>query len=192
MSKSVQKTKGSRKGPVNPVEKKHDALTVAAVTAYLEEILTKRPKREPNPQNRTFNVRVTLSLGDTQKLAYYCRKAHMTPSKWLAMKANAAVYQLKETEENYREIHDMCIEVIHKAEPGRAVILTPENAAMLKRVADFFGDGETPDNLVNEFHIGGYATPLDIVEMVIGGNDRPDAENKALLAKARAHFGEEP
>ncbi len=62
----------------------------------------------------------------------------------------------------------------------------------MKQAADFFGDGETPDNLVNQFHVGGYATPLDIVEMVIGGNDRPALENRTLLAKARAYFGEEP
>ena len=75
---------------------------------------------------------------------------------------------------------------------GSSITLTPENAAVLKQAADFFGNGETPDNLVNQFHVGGYATPLDIVEMVIGGNDRPALENRALLAKARAHFGEEP
>ncbi len=192
MKKSVTKTAGVRKGAVERTGKQHDALTVEAVTAYLNEILTKRPKREHNPQNRTFNVRVTLGLGDTQKLAYYCRRAKMTPGQWLASQATVSVYRLKETAENYKEIHAMCMEVIRKTEPGRAVILSPENARLLQQVSDFFGDGETPDNLINEFYCGMTETPMDVVEMVTGGMDMTNSERDSKLDQARAHFGEEP
>lgn len=191
MSESVAKTTGVRKGAVGRAEREHDALTVAAVTAYLEEILTKRPKRKPNTQTRTFNVRIALGLGESQKLAYYCRKANMAPGRWLAMQAQGAVYRLKETDDNWKEIHEMCVEVIRRTEPGRAVILTPENARTLQQAAEFLGDGETPDNIVNEFSVGGHGGPLGIVEDVLGGCDRPEAEVHALLKKAREHFREE-
>ena len=191
MKKRVQKTAKADKGAVEQTDKEHDALTVAAVTSYLEDILTKRPKRGPTPQSRTFNVRVTLGIGDTQRLAFYCRRANMTPGQWLAMKAKCAVYHLAETEQNYKEINAMVMEVIERTEPGRTVVITPKNAAMLKQVSDFFGDGETPDNLINEFSIGGYSNPLEFAELVISGLDRTPAEASALLEKAQAHFGEQ-
>ncbi len=146
MSKRVPKTAGVRKGAVGTAQ--HDALTVEAVESYLREILTKRPKHEPNKQCRTFNVRVTLGLGESQKLAYYCRRANMTPGQWLAMQAKCACYHLKETEDNYKEIHAMVMEVIERTEPDRVVCITPKNAALLRNMAGVYG--ETPDNIVNE------------------------------------------
>lgn len=185
MSKRVAKTARVRKGAVV----KHDALTVEAVEAYLREILTKRPKREPNPQCRTFNVRVTLSLGDTQKLAWYCRKANMTPGQWLAMKAKVAVFHLAETEENYKEIHDMCVEVIKRTEPDRVVAITPPIAGALRQAADFLGGDWTPDSLVNKLlaeEYTGWEATMNVIGTAI--EDLPGEQQERILNKACEFF----
>lgn len=185
MSKRVAKTARVRKAAVV----QHDALTVEAVESYLREILTKRPKRESNPQCRTFNVRVTLGLGDTQRLAYYCRMAKMTPAKWLAMHAQVAVYHLKETEENYKEIHEMCVEVIERTDPGRAVILSPKIAEALKQAAGFLGNEETPDRLANKLladEYTGYDATMNVIGKAI--EDLPGDQQDEILNKACAFF----
>jgi len=187
MSKRVAKTARVRKGAV--IQTQHDALTVEAVEAYLTEILAKRPKRGTNPQCRTFNVRVTLGLGDTQKLAFYCRKANMTPSKWLAMHAQVALFHLKLDDQDYEEIHAMCVEVIEHTEPGRAVILTPENAKLLKT---FKGHNsfETADiaanTMINGWHQSAWAFIKNLEDKSL-----TESERKELFAKARAHFGQQ-
>jgi hypothetical protein len=182
MSKSIRQTAAQGKAG-------HDPLTVEAVKAYLLEILAAgKPKTEPNPQARTFNVRVRLGLGEAQKLAYYARKANMSPGQWLANHAQCAVYGLKVTEENWEEIHAACVEVIRRTQPGRTVALKPEVAGMLREVAEFFGDGETPDNLLNEFYCG-WQTPLDAALYVIGGLDCAESRRRELVVKAKKRWG---
>lgn len=185
MSKRVPKTVRVRKAAVV----QHDALTVEAVEAYLREILTSRPKRGPHPQCRTFNVRVTLGLVETQKLAYYCRRANMTPSKWLAMQATVATYHLKETEENNKDIHDMVMDVIERTEPGRVVVIKPETADALRQAAEFLGDGYTPSGLLNELlkeEYSGWEATMNVIGEAI--KDLPGDRQDEILNKACVLF----
>ena len=162
--------------------------TRAAVESYLSELLTGRKSKRSNPQNRTFTVRVTLGIGEQAKLAFWCRRSGWSAAEFLACHAKKAVLELKETEENWREIHAMCSEIVRRTQPALAMTLTPENAATLEAAAAFLGDGETPENIVNEFCVGGHDGPLGVIESVLDGCDRPESEVKELLAKAEAKF----
>lgn len=66
----------------------------AALSAFVQDVLTGKRKKDTDSQAKTFTVRLKFDLTDQIKLGVLCEKANMSAGPYLALHLRTAMWRL--------------------------------------------------------------------------------------------------